>query len=156
LLRDPIRHHLHVLHQARLKLIRCFLPAAPRILDVGGANGSMLDYGFPHAFDELILTDIPPDQRIPELRDIDLVQKWKHRGNVRVLYTSLSDLSAIPDGSIDLVWVGQVVEHIPVDELPVAFREIRRVLSPSGRYCFDTPNGIMTRIHSPDALIHPE
>lgn len=152
----PQRHHLHVLHAARLKLIRGFLPGGRRILDVGGANGSMLDYGYQQKFEELILTDIPADQRIPELRDIDLMRKWAGRGNVRVLYTSLTDLSALSDGSVDLVWVGQVVEHITEEELKIALREIFRVLQPGGHFCFDTPNGILTRIHSPDQLIHPE
>ncbi len=156
LLGQAQRHHLHALHAARLKLIRWFLPAGKRILDVGGANGSMLEYGYPHSFDELLLTDIPPDERIPELRDIDLARRWAERGNVRVVYTSMADLSAIPNDSLDLVWVGQVVEHITEDDLKISMREIRRVLKPGGHFCFDTPNGILTRIHSPDRLIHPE
>lgn len=156
LLGQAQRHHLHALHSARLKLIRWFLPPGNRILDVGGANGSMLEYGYPHKFQEIILTDIPPDERIPELRDIDLTRRWAHLGNVRVVYTSMTDLSVIPDATLDLVWVGQVVEHITEDELKISLREIRRVLRPGGRFCFDTPNGILTRIHSPDRLIHPE
>ena len=156
LLANAQRYHLHALHSARIKLIRSYLPAGRRILDVGGANGSMLEYGYPHSFDELILTDIPPDERIPELRDIDLDQRWAKAGTVRVLYTSLTDLSAIPSNHLDLVWVGQVVEHISETDLKIALAEIRRVLRPGGHFCFDTPNGILTRIHSPHQLIHPE
>jgi SAM-dependent methyltransferase len=153
---DAQRHHLHALHAARLKLIRWFLPRADHILDVGGANGSMLEYGYPHVFKELILTDIPPKDRIPELQNIDLTHRWADRGNVHVIYTSLTDLSVIPDQSLDLVWVGQVVEHIAEHELKIALGEIHRVLRPGGRFCFDTPNSILTRIHSPHQLIHPE
>jgi SAM-dependent methyltransferase len=149
-------NHLLYIHNTRIKLIKFLLPPANVILDIGGANGSMLDYGYPHPFQKLILTDLPQNDRIPELQAVDLERKWKHAQNIEVVYTSMTDLSSIESESIDLVWVGQVVEHLHEWELELALKEIRRVLKNQGCFCFDTPNAILTRIHSPDQLIHPE
>jgi len=153
---DAIDNHLLFIHNTRVKLIRSVLPQADTILDIGGANGSLIEYGYPHPFAKLILTDLPAEERIAGLRKVDLKRKWELNEKVDVIFTHMTDLSMIEDNSIDLVWAGQVVEHITEDELVKSFKEIKRVLKVGGVFGFDTPNGIMTRIQSPDRLIHPE
>jgi SAM-dependent methyltransferase len=148
--------HLWYVHNARLRLIKYVLPKAAVILDVGGANGSLAEYGYPHAFKRLIVTDLPAEDRVGELRSVDLKDRWRKDGRVEVLITRMSDLSPVPGGSVDLVWAGQVVEHMPEEELARALLEVERVLKPGGFFCLDTPNGIMARIHSPKKLLHPE
>lgn len=154
--RNAERYHLHFIHNTRIKLIHNIIPQGDVILDIGGANGSLIEYGYKREFQRLIVTDIPPDDRIQELKVIDLHKKWSSHNNIEVILTSMTDLSILDNESIDLVWAGQVVEHISEQELICAFNEIWRVLKKEGRFCFDTPNGIMARIHSPDKFLHPE
>lgn len=153
---DAIKFHSNFIHNTRIKLISNFLPAANVILDIGGANGSLVEYGYKQDYEKLIITDLPSEERIESLKDVNLFDKWGHNPKIEVIYTTMSDLKQLQDGSVDLVWVGQVVEHIEENDLIIAFSEIKRVLKPEGFFCFDTPNGIMSRIHSPDKLLHPE
>ena len=150
------RFHLYFIHNTRIKLIKFILPKADIILDIGGANGSLIEYGYEYSFQKMIVTDIPPDSRIDELKQIDLEKKWSLHSKIEVLLTSMTDLSAIESDSIDLVWAGQVVEHISESELKKSLEEIYRVLKIGGKFCFDTPNALMARIHSPNYLLHPE
>ncbi len=153
---DAADDYLLFVHNTRLKLIKYILPKGNVILDIGGANGSVIEYGYPHKFKKLILTDIPPESRVKELREVDIQKKWEACNNVEVILTSMMDLSMIQDASIDMVWAGQVVEHVSEEELSISLQEIKRVLKVGGFFCFDTPNSIMARIQSPNKFIHPE
>jgi len=44
----------------------------------------------------------------------------------------------LPDGSVDLVWAGEVIEHIFDTEFFV--EDLRRVMAPGGRLILSTPN----------------
>ncbi len=55
--------HLQMIHNARLKLIATCLPKARVIVDLGGAAGSIYGLGYPYKFRELIVVDLPPDDR---------------------------------------------------------------------------------------------
>lgn len=156
--KDAAENHLLFLHNTRVKLIKYVIPSGNIILDIGGANGSLLHYGYSHGFKRLIVTDLPPQSRIEELQKVDLHERMRRMGkeNVEVVYTSMTDLSPFESNSVDLVWAGQVVEHVTEAEFVGALQEIKRVLVPGGNFCFDTPNALLTRLHSPDRLIHPE
>jgi len=157
---NAIEYHLLFIHNTRIKLIKHILPKADVILDIGGANGSLIEYGYAHKFKKLIITDLPPESRIEELKKKDMAEKWCSHKNIdadiEILYTSMTDLSMIEDDSVNLVWVGQVVEHVAENELIKSFSEIKRILKPDGVFCFDTSNAILARIHSPQSLLHPE
>jgi predicted SAM-dependent methyltransferase len=75
---------------------------------------------------------------------------------VRFLYRSMTELDDLPSNSTDMVFMGQSIEHITEDEGDTVFREVFRILRAGGYFCLDTPNAALTRIESPDALIHPE
>ncbi|MEI2761865.1 class I SAM-dependent methyltransferase [Methanothrix soehngenii] len=149
--REAIDHHQAIVHNTRIKLIKFMLPPANTILDIGGANGSLIEYGYSYNYKKLIITDLPPEDRIAELRAVNLSEKWKDNPKVTILY----DLSKIPDASIDLVWAGQLIEHIEKDELPSFLQEVHRILKTGGTFHLDTPNAIMARIQSSE-LLHPE
>jgi SAM-dependent methyltransferase len=60
-------------------------------------------------------------------------------GNLEVRQFTFRDRLDFPDGSFDLVTILAVLEHIPLDQVDVLFREFRRVLGPTGRILLTTP-----------------
>ncbi|HEY3231396.1 MAG TPA: methyltransferase domain-containing protein, partial [Roseiflexaceae bacterium] len=76
--------------------------------------------------------------------------------SIHYLYRSMADLAAFKDQSMDLVISGESIEHIEEADADVVCREAYRILKPNGYFCLDTPNAALTRILSPDKLIHPE
>lgn len=48
------------------------------------------------------------------------------------IVTSNTDLSMIPDGQVDAVWSSHSLEHLEFHNVPVALKEIQRVLKPDG------------------------
>jgi predicted SAM-dependent methyltransferase len=67
----------------------------------------------------------------------------------------MADLSMYEDGSFDLVYSGQTIEHVTEDECDVVLAEVLRVLRPGGWFCVDTPNGPACRLQQPD-FINPD
>lgn len=51
---------------------------------------------------------------------------------------------------------GESIEHITEEEADSVCRAVYRVLRPGGYFCLDTPNAALTRLQSPDKMIHPE
>jgi SAM-dependent methyltransferase len=147
--------HLLFIHGARLKLVASMLPAARRIVDLGGANGNLHEMGYPHMFDQMIVVDLPPAERCEMYRDIKMESRHTSHGPIAILYSNVTDLSRIPDSSTDLVWMGQTIEHVSEQDSHVVYREVKRILRPGGHFCLDTPNRNLTEIHAP-GWIHPE
>jgi len=148
------------LHRSRCAFVRS-LPPARRILDLGGTAqghewGAMVTMGYPYPFDELLIVDLPADERHPiysrggEDKDVPTPL-----GVVRYAYHSMVDVSAYPDDSFDLVYSGQSVEHIPVELADTMLAGAFRVLRPGGCFALDTPNGRVTRLQQ-EAFIDPD
>lgn len=153
-----IAKHLELIHEARLQLVRRHLPPARRILDLGGANAPLHHMGYQHPFDELVLVDLPRDQRHEMYQNI-VVSEESAVGRVVVCYGDMTELKGFSDASFDLVWSGQSIEHVPRDGAERMVSEAYRVLKQDGRFCLDTPNGLITSIHARTAgleMIHPE
>ena len=151
--------HLVMVHNARAKLIAAYLPEGRVIVDLGGAAGSIYDLGDPlQKFDRLIVVDLPPEARHDIYRDLEMTDVETPGGPISTLLTSMDDLRAIPDGSVDLVWSGQSMEHITEAQGDRVCAEVLRVLKPGGQFCLDTPNRLLTEIHLDGWLpfIHPE
>jgi SAM-dependent methyltransferase len=150
--------HLLMIHNARCKLVATCLPEARVIVDLGGAAGSIYEMGYPYAFDKLIVVDLPPEDRHDMYRDWGQPERVTPNGPIYNLATSMDDLRAIPDASVDLVWSGQSLEHITEEQGDRVCAEVLRVLRPGGQFCLDTPNRLMTRIHLAGSapFIHPE
>lgn len=154
---------LHAMHAAREQII-VQLPKAARILDLGGScqgrpEGAMIAFGYPYAFESLTITDLPRDQRHDIYAEIcgDYTEVVPTSlGPVRYVYTTLADLSAFADSSIDLVYSGQSIEHVTQDDAVAACREVYRVLKPGGEFCLDTPNRAVTKLEFPDQFINPD
>jgi SAM-dependent methyltransferase len=157
---------MSTLHQLRCRLVQGYLPAADVIVDLGGActaslEGALLWMGYPHRPRELTIVDLPPDERLyaGQFRHLhDEGGDWLVKGTTRIryLHSSMTDLGPVADGSVDLVWSGESIEHITPVEGARVCREAMRVLRPGGAFCLDTPNAALTRIHCPRQFIHPE
>lgn len=62
-------------------------------------------------------------------------------GDAEALVTDATDLGAIPDESVDVVFSSNLLEHLPgTDQVVAALRESHRVLRPGGRIIVMMPN----------------
>ncbi len=158
----PELHHL-----ARAHVVQKELPPARRILDLGGSSGgipqgALLFMGYPHGPEEVVVVDLPPALQGDGYKQESLARNpaadFVHGGatRVRTIYASMSDLSQLPGGGFDLVWSGQSLEHVSRAEALRTFREVARVLSPGGRFCFDTPNRRLSSLLCRVGMLHPE
>jgi SAM-dependent methyltransferase len=155
---------LEVLHLTRCQLVRQ-LPPARDVLDLGGAapgtiQGMLLVMGYPHRIRSLTIVDLPPVDRLGKYACSvsEKADEWieTEMGPIRYLHTSMTDLSAIENDSLDLVFAGESIEHVSEGEGRRVMGEVFRVLRSGGYFCLDTPNGALTRLQSPNAFIHPE
>jgi len=62
--------------------------------------------------------------------------------NFRLVIYDGYHLNAIPDGSLDLVFSDQIIEHFHPDDVVDHFRLVWRLLKPGGRYVFRTPHAL--------------
>ncbi len=153
----PFRGLGQSLHFSRMMFVRS-LPAARRILDLGGtalgnATGALVLMGYPYEFDDLVVIDLPSHERNELYREDDAHEVTQTGlGPVRYRYHSMVDLSDYPDGSVDLVYSGQSIEHVPPDVADKVLSEVRRVLRPGGYLGIDTPNARVTRLQQPEFI----
>jgi len=73
---------------------------------------------------------------------------------VEFAFHSMVDLSRYADGSFDLVYSGQSIEHVSEAEGDMVAGEVFRVLEPGGWFCLDTPNGPAWRLRSDELMNH--
>lgn len=149
-------------HQARLKLVQNELPAAQRILDLGGASGSdpqgsLLAMGYPYHPKRIDIVDLPIAERFFQ-SDAPPIEQYTtaHATEIRYHYISMTDLSTFADQTFDLVWSGQSIEHITQAEADLVIQEVYRVLKPGGYFCLDTPNRQLTLLQVRQGFVHPE
>ncbi|MCS7226991.1 MAG: class I SAM-dependent methyltransferase, partial [Gloeomargarita sp. SKYB31] len=103
----------------------------------------------------------PPAERFAQLasykeeREGEWIQT-KQGPKVRYLYRHMTQIEDLPAESIDLVWMGQSIEHITRSEAQHVVRQVFRLLRHGGYFCLDTPNARVTRIQVPNGFIFPE
>jgi SAM-dependent methyltransferase len=113
----------------------------------------MVLMGYPYRFEELVVVDLPQDDRNELYRE----SNERHvvdtpLGPVHYHYHSMADLSAYEDGSFDLVYSGQSIEHVPVDVADKVLAEVARVLRPGGYLGLDTPNAVVCRLQQAEFI----
>ena len=102
------------------------------ILDLGCGSGALVHIARLAGYKRIRGVDVSPQQvAVARKLDIDGVE----HGDL------LDTLSALPEGSVDLVIAIDVVEHFAKDELLVLFDSVWRVLKQGGRCLVHTPNG---------------
>jgi SAM-dependent methyltransferase len=153
----PFRGLTYSLHFSRMLFVRS-LPPAKRIIDLGGTalgytTGALVLMGYPYPFDDLVVIDLPSDERNENYRESTAHEVTETRlGPVRYRYHSMADLSEYADGSVDLVFSGQSIEHVPLDVADTVLAEVRRVLRPGGYLGLDTPNARVTRLQQAEFI----
>lgn len=144
------------LHASRCEFI-IGLPRAARIIDVGGghtadARGALVALGYPYDFEELVIVDLPPDDRHDLYKSDRFGDGMTDRGQVRYEYRSMVDLSFAEDESVDLVYSGQSIEHVPEASGDEVLAGAFRALRPGGYMAIDTPNGRLCRMQQDDFI----
>jgi SAM-dependent methyltransferase len=142
------------------------LPAAKRVLDIGGSSptvpeGALIELGFAHKPEKLIIFDKPPNEQFwgtPNYSQANTRSfPW---GQVQYIHGYAEDIlqnDELRDQLFDMIYMGQVVEHIYEDKLPNVLLWIKNHLAPGGRFCFDTPNRLITRFETgEDRYIDPD
>lgn len=123
---------LHDLRTAELRR----LPVGARTVLHGGAAGAWyfewFDKNYPGDVERHIgveaFADRPPD--LP--------------ANVQWLAHTLGDMESVPSGSVDMVFGGQVIEHLWPQDVTGFLLESHRVLRPDGMLVLDSPNRRVT------------
>ena len=150
----------HSLHSSRCEFVRS-LPPGRVIVDLGGTDlgnpeGAMVAMGYPYPFDSLTIIDLPSEDRHAIYQqDSRQDEVETDLGVVSYRYHSMADLSGFADASVDLVYSGQSIEHVPPDVGRHVLAEVARILKPGGHLGLDTPNGRVTRLQQ-DEFIDPD
>jgi hypothetical protein len=153
---------LQSLHESRMELIQQHFPPADRVVDLGGASdhdpeGALFSMGYPYAPRELLIVDLPPQDRFTQSKTKTSKVIQAARGTrIEYCFRSMSDLGFLESSSVDLVVSGESIEHITEDDANTVCTQVFRILKSGGHFCLDTPNSLLTRLQSPTQLIHPE
>jgi SAM-dependent methyltransferase len=132
-----------LLHQSRSALLRSMPRGADTFLSVGCSGSWYFDwiercYGRPRKHIGIeYYVDRPPV--VPD--------------NVTWIANTAADMSEVDDGSCDLLFSGQNVEHLWPDEVVGFFIEAARVIRHGGHLVIDSPNRALT---APLNWSHPE
>jgi SAM-dependent methyltransferase len=150
----------HSLHSSRCEFVRS-LPPGRVIVDLGGTDlgnpdGAMVAMGYPYPFDSLTIIDLPSEDRHAIYQQEARRERVETElGPVFYRYHSMADLSGFEDSSVDLVYSGQSIEHVPPDVGRHVLSEVARILRPGGHLGLDTPNGRVTRLQQ-DEFVDPD
>jgi SAM-dependent methyltransferase len=157
--RVPIENVLTSMHVSRSQFV-AGLPPARHILDLGGTHqglpdGALVHLGYPYPFERLVVVDLPVDERDAIYQGGSTGEPvLSELGPVEFAFHSMVELGRYDDGSFDLVYSGQSIEHVSEKDAEVVAREAFRVLSPGGWFCLDTPNGPAWRLRSAAPMNH--
>jgi len=133
----------YLLHHSRGALLRTMPPGAKRLLSAGCSGNWYFDW-----IEETY-------GRVPEHLGIEFYAPKPQALplNVTWICNTVSDMSAVPQASCDLVFSGQNLEHLWPEEVSGFLLEAARVLPPGGHLVVDSPNRLIT---TPSNWSHPE
>lgn len=150
-----------MVHKARQAWIAT-VGSATRILDIGGSSpnidqGAMIELGYQHRPQELVIFDLPPNEQywgLPKYpQDRQYSFSWGKLEYVHGRCEAIETVEVLGKQEFDMVFMGQVIEHVLPKSVPNLLSWIREHLTENGRFIFDTPNRLVTRIQSPDSFI---
>ena len=130
---DEINLFLHELRMRRLEL----MPADARVVLSGGAANEMYFQWFAEHYPARAERHIAVELFSPAPDPLPEGVEWLAR--------TVGDLSPVRDGEVDLVFAGQVIEHLWPDDVAGFLCEANRVLRPGGAVVIDSPTRFITR-----------
>jgi SAM-dependent methyltransferase len=123
------------LHELRSRELEKLSPGAHTVLH-GGAAGSWYFEWFDERYPTPVERHIGVEAFSPAPDPLAPNVEWLQR--------TLGDLSPVEDSSVDLVFAGQVLEHLWPEDVAGFLAEAHRVLSPGGTLAVDSPNRLVT------------
>ena len=141
----PTHDFGHFLHALRTRRLSMMPSDGVSVVLSGGANNQIyfdwLAAAYPGRIERHIAVEYfsPPPDPLP--------------ARVEWLPRTLGDLAPVGDGEVDLVFAGQVIEHLWPDDMAGFLREANRVLRPDGHLVIDSPTRFITEGL---AWTHPE
>ncbi|MBK7025883.1 MAG: methyltransferase domain-containing protein [Polaromonas sp.] len=134
-------------------------------VDIGGSSptvpeGALIELGYQHKPKDDHF-DKPPEQQYWGAPNYSQGEKrvfpW---GTVQYMHGYAEDIfdnKVLALQTFDMIFMGQVVEHIHVDKLPALLVWIREHLNPGGHFYCDTPNRLITKYETgDDSYIDPD
>ena len=112
-------------------------PGARTVLHGGSAGGWYFDW-FESCYPSEVERHIGVEAFLPRPDDLPENVEWLQR--------SLGDLSPVEDGTVDLVYAGEVIEHLWPEDVVGFLAESHRVLKPGGLLALDSPNRDVTAL----------
>lgn len=123
------------LHALRGEELRRLPPGAHTILHGGAAEAWYFEW-FTEAYPGDVERHIGVEYFTAEPQGLP--------SNVTWLGRTLGDIAPVGDGEVDLVFAGQVIEHLWPDDMAGFLLESHRVLAPGGALVMDSPNRWIT------------
>jgi SAM-dependent methyltransferase len=112
------------------------VPGGARVVLSGGCAGSWYFEWFADNYPTPVERHLGIELHADRPEDLPDEVEWLDR--------SLGDLAPVVDGEVDLVFAGQVLEHLWSDEVAGFLLEAHRVLRPGRRLVLDSPNRRVT------------
>jgi len=111
------------------------LPYSNLILDIGSGTCSITNL-YPYLDTKYILTDISTSDD----NNFNLAkQRLKNNKSCTFIETNADDLSMIPDKSVPLITMLNVIEHLTNDQIKKSLEHVYRTLEDSGTFVILTP-----------------
>jgi hypothetical protein len=139
----PVHDLSEFLHALRTREL-CRMPPGARTVVSGGCAGSWYFRWFAENYPS-VQRHLGVEAFSPEPEDLPPGAEW--------VKNTLGDMTHVPANEADMVFAGQVVEHVWPEDLAGFLCEAHRVLRPGGWLVTDSPN---RRVTQPLAWYHPE
>lgn len=119
-------------------------PTAVRVLDIGCGSG------------RVTMEIVQRGYQVRGLEFSETALAYARKRGLDVAYCNLDEGIAAADGAYDVVWAGDIIEHV-FDPIGV-MKEVQRVLKPGGTFLFSIPSdvGLVSRIKMLFGISHQE
>jgi len=131
-------------HELRTRELKKVPNEGETVLSAGCAGAWYFDW-FRQSYAGTVRRHIGVDAYSPRPAGLPAEAVW--------VANSIQDMNAVRDGEVDLLFAGQMVEHLWPPEFAGLLSEAHRVLRPRGRLVMDSPNRDIT---TPLRWSHPE